>query len=91
MTAGRTAASSGPRCPGIPLTRRRALPRVSVFASMTPLGILIGTGVNTLLTPRGSELFEATFDSVGAGTFLSIAAPDIISAEFEIPRDRART
>ena len=36
----------------------------------------------------GGKLFEAIFDSIGAGTFLYIASVDIVSREFQIPDDR---
>ncbi len=67
---------------------RRALPRLTTFALMTPLGILMGTAVGAALSSGPGQLFEATFDSIGAGTFLYIAALDIIRSEFDVPRDR---
>ncbi len=38
------------------------------------------------LTGRADTLFEAVFDSLGAGTFLYIAALDILKTEFDSPR-----
>lgn len=38
------------------------------------------------MTGRADALFEATFDSLGAGTFIYIAALDIIKTEFDSPR-----
>jgi solute carrier family 39 (zinc transporter), member 1/2/3 len=70
------------------LPRRRALPGITAFAVMTPLGILIGTGVYTTLSNHPGLLLEAVFDSIGAGTFLYIAALDIIRSEFDVARDR---
>ncbi len=58
------------------------------FSTMTPLGILAGTTIDALVSPGGRLVFEAIFDSVGAGTFLYIATLDIIRTEFELPGDR---
>lgn len=69
--------------------RRRALPHVSFFSAMTPLGIVLGALVASALTGRADTLFEATFDSIGAGTFIYIAALDIIRTEFDSPEDHA--
>jgi zinc transporter 1/2/3 len=57
------------------------------FSSMTPLGILAGTAVDAMVSSGHRELFEALFNSIGAGTFLYIATLDIIRTEFEIPGD----
>ena len=58
------------------------------FSSMAPLGILAGTAIDALISSGGRQLFEAVFDSVGAGTFLYIATLDIIRTEFELPGDQ---
>jgi zinc transporter 1/2/3 len=57
------------------------------FSSMTPLGILGGTALDAMVSSGHRELFEALFNSIGAGTFLYIATLDIIRTEFEIPGD----
>lgn len=67
---------------------RRAAPQVAFFSLMTPLAIFVGGSVAALLSTHADRLFEATFDSIGAGTFLYIAALDIIRTEFESPQDR---
>jgi zinc transporter 1/2/3 len=66
---------------------RQTAPVAAFFSSMTPLGILAGTAVDALVSSGGRQLFEATFDSVAAGTFLYIATLDIIRTEFELPGD----
>jgi zinc transporter 1/2/3 len=66
---------------------RRTIPVAAFFSSMTPLGILAGTAVDALASSGGRFLFEAVFNSVGAGTFLYIATLDIIRTEFELPGD----
>ena len=60
----------------------------TLFSSMTPLGILTGTAVNALVSSGSRQMFEAIFDSAGAGTFLYIATLDLIRTEFEIPGDQ---
>jgi zinc transporter 1/2/3 len=66
---------------------RRTLPGAAFFSSMTPLGILTGTGIYALVSPAGQQLFESIFNSLGAGTFLYIATLDIIRTEFELSGD----
>lgn len=66
----------------------RAVPAIAFFALMTPLGIVAGTLLSASLGATGSGLFEAVFDSLAAGTFLYIAALDIIRTEFDLPDDR---
>ncbi|MDO8107849.1 ZIP family metal transporter [Isoptericola sp. b441] len=68
------------------LTRRAAMPWLAFFSGMTPLGIVVGSVVGAALTGRTATVFEAVFDSLGAGTFLYIAALDIIKTEFDGPR-----
>ncbi len=67
---------------------RSAAPVAAFFSSMTPAGILAGTAVEAWVPTASRQLFEAVFDSVGAGTFLYIATLDIIRTEFELPGDR---
>jgi zinc transporter 1/2/3 len=72
--------------PGVPW--RRALPGIAFFATMTPLGIGLGSALSALVSGSGALVVEAVLDSLGAGTFLYIAALDIIGAEFSSPEDR---
>jgi zinc transporter 1/2/3 len=72
--------------PGTPW--RHALPGIAFFATMTPLGIGVGTALSAFVSGPAGTLLEAVFDSLGAGTFLYIAALDIIGAEFSSPDDR---
>lgn len=71
------------------LTHRHALPQLAFFSAMTPLGIVVGASIGAALTGRADVLFEAIFDSLGAGTFIYIATLDIIKTEFESPRYHA--
>lgn len=52
------------------------------FASMTPLGIVLGAGLEHLLQGNYGRLFEGIFDCLAAGTFLYIAIIEIIGKEF---------
>lgn len=71
------------------LTHRRAMPQLGFFSAMTPAGIVVGAIVGAALAGRADALFEAIFDSLGAGTFIYIATLDIIKMEFESPRYHA--
>jgi len=67
------------------VVRSAAMPQLSFFSLMTPLGIVAGAGVGLALSSRPDIIFEAVFDSIGAGTFMYIAALDIIKTEFDDP------
>lgn len=60
----------------------KALRLLALFASMTPLGIVLGVGIDHLLQDRHGRLFEGLFDALAAGTFLYVAIVEIISGEF---------
>jgi solute carrier family 39 (zinc transporter), member 1/2/3 len=62
--------------------RSKYLRLILLFASMTPLGIVLGAGLDHLLQDRYGRLFEGIFDSLAAGTFLYIAIIEIIGKEF---------
>lgn len=70
--------------------RSRARALITGFAIMTPLGIVLGTGIAAILDSAGEQLFEALFDAIAAGTFLYIASLDILREEFLPPRDDRR-
>lgn len=46
---------------------------ITFFATMTPLGILFGTGINLLSLATNSEVITASFNAFAAGTFLYIS------------------
>ena len=50
------------------------------FALATPIGITLG-----LLLSNTSEMVEIIFSSFAAGTFIYIAASEVIVEEFSIP------
>jgi zinc transporter 1/2/3 len=62
--------------------RSKYLRLLLTFASMTPLGIVLGAGLDHLLQDRHGRLFEGIFDCLAAGTFLYIAIIEIIGKEF---------
>lgn len=68
----------------------RARKLILGFSIMTPLGIVLGTGISALLDSTGEQVFEALFDAIAAGTFLYIASLDIIREEFLPPRSDRR-
>lgn len=55
---------------------------ILVFSSATPIGILLGIVVMSVVTGHTAQLFEALFDALAAGTFLYVAVIDIIGEEF---------
>lgn len=65
------------------MARPRAWRLVATFSCVTPLGILIGALLGNLLAEESGEIVEAVFDSLAAGSFLYIAALDIIQEEFD--------
>jgi|GEM_PF-253656 len=59
-----------------------------LFSLMTPVGILLGSALNELLSGTAGALFEAVFDALAAGTFLFVAVFEILGREFS-PDDDA--
>lgn len=53
-----------------------------LFSVMTPVGILLGSALNQLLSGSAGVLFEAVFDALAAGTFLFVAVFEILGREF---------
>ena len=54
---------------------------LSIFVSMTPLGVALGTVASSLLEGRTAELIEGGFNTLAAGTFIYVAIWDVINAE----------
>lgn len=57
--------------------------RMTAFALMTPIGVVIGTGITLLLQSQSEQRFEAVFDAIAAGTFLYVALSEILPGELE--------
>lgn len=53
-----------------------------MFALMTPLGILLGTGLQEILAGDAARISEAVFDAFAAATFVYVATLEIIGPEF---------
>ena len=51
-----------------------------IFAMGTPIGIMIG-----MLLQHSSDIVEVVFNSFAGGTFLYIAASEVIVDEFSLP------
>jgi zinc transporter 1/2/3 len=64
----------------VPLHRSRR--HVLVFSLTTPIGIVLGAAASHLFRSAVGAYFDATFLALAAGTFLYIAAVDIIQDEF---------
>ena len=69
--------------------RRRSLGLIGLFAAITPIGIIIGLLVTNALNGYAQIVFEAVFLALAAGSFIYIAAFDIIRDEFLQPGPRA--
>jgi zinc transporter 1/2/3 len=65
---------------GIPVGRFWQV--ILAFSVSTPIGILIGGGVDYVLGPRATTLIEGVFDGLAAGTFIYIAALDVLHDGF---------
>jgi zinc transporter 1/2/3 len=65
------------------MARPRAWRLIATFSCVTPLGIFIGALLGDLLADRSGRIVEGVFDSLAAGSFLYIAALDIIHEEFD--------
>lgn len=68
--------------------RRRLWTVLAIFASMTPLGIVLGTIASGLLEGPTAVLVEGSFNALAAGTFIYIAILDVINAEMSSADDR---
>jgi len=64
------------------MPRRRAWGLLVTFCCITPAGIGLGMLIGNVLDHGTGEIVEAVFDALAAGTFLYIAALDIIGEEF---------
>lgn len=71
------------------IPRGRALRLIGLFSVMTPIGIIVGLLVTNALDGRAQILFQAIFLSLAAGSFIYIAAFDILRDEFLQPGPRA--
>ncbi|MYB50997.1 MAG: ZIP family metal transporter [Acidobacteriia bacterium] len=68
--------------------RRQLWTVLAIFASMTPLGIVLGTIASGLLEGPTAVLVEGSFNALAAGTFIYIAILDVINAEMSSADDR---
>ncbi len=69
------------------IVRSRSLRLTTLFAVMTPLGILLGIALN-LAFRQASGALDAAVLALAAGTFIYIASLDIIQDEFLRPGSR---
>ena len=53
---------------------------LSIFAAATPIGVLLGMALQ-----HSSDIVEVIFNSAAGGTFLYIAASEVIVEEFSMP------
>lgn len=65
------------------LARRIVYKLIGIFVAMTPLGMVVGALVSSGTEGRAAILIEGIFDGLAAGTFLYIAALEIIHKVFQ--------
>jgi len=65
--------------------KRRHIKVILLFSIMTPLGIFLGSVLNSAFGSSTGRVLEGVFDSLAAGTFIYVAVLDIIEEEFSIP------
>lgn len=53
---------------------------LTVFAAATPIGVMLGMALQ-----HSSDIVEVVFNSMAGGTFLYIAASEVIVEEFSMP------
>ena len=70
------------------LPNRQSWKLIALFASATPLGVLIGALLGATFEGRVGASLEAGFLSVAAGTFIYVATFDILRDEFPAPGGR---
>ena len=70
------------------IPRSRLITIIVLFSLMTPVGIISGAVLDTVLTGRDGQWFEGIFDALAAGTFLYVAVIDIIEGEFATVKDK---
>ncbi len=63
-------------------TKRTMIKVVGAFSIATPIGLALGTGFQHILSDRAGLLVEASFDALAAGSFIYIAALDVIHETF---------
>ncbi len=68
--------------------RRQLWTVLAIFASMTPLGTVLGTIASGLLEGPTAVLVEGSFNALAAGTFIYMAILDVINAEMSSADDR---
>ena len=71
---------------GLNASNLRAL--LTIFVLMTPMGILFGTAVASVMEGEGAALFEGAFYALAAGTFIYVAVMDVIGGEMVRIEDR---
>ncbi len=59
---------------------KKGILMLTVFALATPIGIMLGMALQ-----HSSEIVEVVFNSFAGGTFLYIAASEVIVEEFSMP------
>ena len=59
-----------------------------LFSFATPVGIILGITLDTVLMGRSEAIVEGIFDAIAAGTFLYVAIVNVFNKEFKQYEDR---
>ncbi len=65
------------------MARQRYLSLLALFSIMTPIGVLVGSGLNSALASTAALELEAIFDGLAGGTFIYVASMDVIGHTFD--------
>lgn len=68
--------------------RSRLYKQVGIFATMTPLGIVVGTVLSVVLAGAAEQLASTILQSLAAGTFIFVALVEVITHELHKAKDR---
>ena len=68
--------------------RSRLYKQIGIFATMTPLGIVVGTILSVVLAGAAEQLTSTILQSLAAGTFIFVALVEVITHELHKANDR---
>ena len=66
-----------------PTLKAKTRKLIILFSIMTPLGVMIGAGINHFLEDRAGQIIEGVFDALASATFIYVATIEIIGPEFK--------
>lgn len=61
---------------------------ITFFSCMVPIGIVLGFSLRFFIDEEASDMAEAFFLAVAAGSFIYVAVVDILLEEFHVAQDK---